>query len=135
MLTFEANKPTTMAKSGFRSLAAYQKSFLLASSIFRMTKTFPKEERYSLTDQIRRSSRSVSANLAECYGRRRYPKHFVSKISDCVSENFETQSWLEFALDANYIDQATFDQYINASEEVGKILTFMEWNPDKFTQR
>lgn len=121
--------------SGFRSLAAYQKSFLLASSIHRMTLTFPKEERYSMSDQVRRSSRSVSANLAESYGKRRYPKHFVSKLTDCASENYETQSWLDFALDAKYITPNTYDAYIRKSEEVGKLLSYMIGTPDKFLQR
>ena len=121
-----------MANSGFRSLLAYQKSFSLASSIWRMTKFFPKEERYSLTDQIRRSSRSVAANLAEGYGRRDYPKHFVSKLADCISENYETQVWLDFALDSGYIKKEVHEKYIEASEEVGKLLSYMVANPGKF---
>lgn len=121
-----------MAQSGYRSWAAHQKSFRLASSLFRMSMSFPKEERYSMTDQIRRSSRSVAANLAECYGRRRYKKHFLSKLADCMAENFETQVWLDFALDSSYINQETYDCYIRASEEVGMLLTYMERNVDKF---
>jgi four helix bundle protein len=121
-----------MANSGFRSLLAYQKSFSLASSIWRMTKHFLKEERYSLTDQIRRSSRSVSANLAEGYGRRSYPKHFVSKLADCISENYGTQVWLDFSLDSGYINKEVHEKYIDASEEVGKLLSYMVANPAKF---
>jgi len=121
-----------MAQSGFRSWAAYQKSFSLASSLFRMSMTFPKAERYSMTDQVRRSSRSVAANLAECYGRRRYKKHFLSKLADCMAENFETQVWLDFALDAKYITEETYVSYRDASEQVGKLLTYMERNPDRF---
>lgn len=75
----------------FRELLAYKKSFELAMDIFEITKTFPKEETYSLTDQIRRSSRSISANIAESYRKRQYPKHFISKLSDSDSENAETQ--------------------------------------------
>ncbi len=118
--------------SGFRTLAAYQKSFLLATSIRRLTVSFPKEERYSMTDQIRRSSRSVSANLAESYGRRRYPKHFVAKLADAVSENYETQCWLDFALEAEYLKEEDYNKYIAASEEVGKLLSFMENHPKKY---
>ena len=97
-----------------------------------MTVSFPKEERYSMTDQIRRSSRSVSANLAESYGRRKYPKHFVAKIADSVSENYETQCWLDFALEADYIKKDVYEKYIGASEEVGKLLSYMENHPEKY---
>ena len=78
---------------GFRKLQVYQKAFKLAMEIFEMTKTFPKEEKYSLTDQIRRSSRSVCANIGEAYRKRIYPKHFISKLSDSDSENTETQNF------------------------------------------
>ena len=82
----------------FPDLLAYQKSFTLAMKLFQITKLFPKEEMYSLTDQIRRSSRSVPANIAEAYRKREYPKHFHSKLTDSDAENSETQVWLEFAL-------------------------------------
>ncbi len=88
----------------FQDLLAYQKSFSLAMKIFEITKSFPKEEMYSLTDQIRRSSRSVPANIAEGYRKRVYPKHFHSKLTDSDAENSETQVWLEFALKCNYIN-------------------------------
>ena len=81
----------------YQDLLAYRKSVDLAMEIFNITKKFPKEERYSLTDQIRRSSRSVSANIAESYAKRLYPKHFVNKLTDSDGENLETQSWLEYA--------------------------------------
>lgn len=80
-----------------QDLLAYKKSFALAMEVFEISKKFPKEERYSLTDQIRRSSRSVSANIAESYAKRRYPKHFVSKLTDGDGENLGTQTWLEFS--------------------------------------
>lgn len=124
-----------MHSSSFRTLAAYQKSFSLATSISRMARTFPKEERYSLTDQIRRSSRSVAANLAEAYGRRLHPKYFVSKLADCVSENYETQCWLDFALSEAYITEEHYQQYIEASEKVGKLLTYMSNHPEKFLRK
>lgn len=121
-----------MARSGFRAWAAYQKSFHLASSIYRMSQSFPKEERYSLTDQIRRSSRSVTANLAESYGRRQYRKYFLAKLADCVSENFETQAWCDFAHDAGYLSAEEYKKYLAASEEVGKLLTYMQKQPERF---
>lgn len=100
-----------------------------------MTLTFPKEERYSMSDQVRRSARSVSANLAESYGKRRYPKHFISKLTDSASENYETQSWLDFALDSKYITREVYDAYIGKSEEVGKLLSYMIGHPEKFSRK
>lgn len=82
----------------FQDLLAYKKSFELSMLIFVISKKLPSEEKYSLTDQIRRSSRSVSANIAEATRKRRYEKHFVSKLTDSDSENSETQVWLEYAL-------------------------------------
>ena len=116
----------------FQDLLAYKKSFALAMKIFHTSKSFPKEEKYSLTDQIRRSSRSVSANIAEAYRKRSYPKHFISKLTDSDAENSETQTWLEFALRCEYIDETTFTDFKNDSEEVGKLLNYMINNPSKF---
>ena len=82
----------------FKKLLAYQKSFELTMTIFEASKSFPKEETYALTDQIRRSSRSVCANIAEAYRKRRYPKHFISKLTDADGENSETNTWLDFVL-------------------------------------
>jgi four helix bundle protein len=86
-----------------RDLAIYQMSFEAAMKIFELSKTFPAEERYSLTDQIRRSSRSVCANLAEAWRKRRYEAAFVAKLNDCEAEAAETQTWLEFAVKCNYL--------------------------------
>ncbi|MDP5061088.1 MAG: four helix bundle protein [Maribacter sp.] len=116
----------------FQDLLAYKKSFALAMKIFHVSKNFPKEEKYSLTDQIRRSSRSVSANIAEAYRKRSYPKHFISKLTDSDAENSETQTWLEFVFKCGYIDQITFSDFIKDSEEVGKLLNYMINNPSKF---
>ncbi|MES2543265.1 MAG: four helix bundle protein [Bacteroidota bacterium] len=116
----------------FQDLLAYQKSFDLAMKIFRISKSFPKEETYSLTDQIRRSSRSVSANIAEAYRKRIYPKHFHSKLTDCDAENSETQVWLEFSLACKYIDEEIFNELIKESNEIGKLINFMILNPQKF---
>jgi len=117
---------------GFRELQVYQKAFKLSMEIFEMTKTFPPEEKYSLTDQIRRSSRSVCANIGEAYRKRRYPKHFISKLSDSDSENTETQVWLDFSLSCKYINREKYDDLTFKSEEVGKLLGYMMNNPDKF---
>lgn len=116
----------------FQDLIAYRKSFSLAMEILEISKGFPKEEKYSLTDQIRRSSRAVSAAIAESYGKRKYPKHFVSKLSDSDSENLETQSWLEFAEASGYIEKTEFDKLINESIEIGKLLNYMMNHPEKF---
>lgn len=115
-----------------QDLMAYRKAFDLAMKIFDMTKTFPKEETYSLTDQIRRSSRSVCTNLSEAYRKRLYPRHFVSKLTDSDAENSETQVWLEFALTCKYIDQELFDEFTSLSIEIGKQINYMILNPQKF---
>ncbi|SRR5690606_5206590 len=116
----------------FKKLLAYQKSFDLAMDIFEISKSFPKEETYSLTDQVRRSSRSVTANISEAYRKRLYPKHFVSKLTDADSENSETYTWLEFALACKYIDDSIFHDLNTKSLEVGKLINYMINNPDKF---
>ncbi|WP_395633918.1 four helix bundle protein [Flavobacterium sp.] len=116
----------------FQDLIAYQKSFELAMCIFEISKSFPKEETYSLTDQIRRSSRSVPANIAEAYRKRIYPKSFYSKLTDSDAENSETQVWLEFALKCNYINQIVYDDLVAQSKEVGKLINYMMLNPNKF---
>lgn len=116
----------------FQDLIAYRKGFQLAMKIFHLSKSFPKEEKYSLTDQIRRCSRSVCTNLAEAYRKRKYPKSFAFKLTDSDAENSETQVWLEFALDCGYIDKTTFDVLTTESEEVGKLLNYMLLNPEKF---
>lgn len=94
----------------FKELLAYQKAFSLAMEIKSISDSFPKEEKYALTDQIRRSSRSVCANLAEAYRKRRYVNHFISKLTDCDGENSESVVWLDFALECNYM---TIEVYQN----------------------
>lgn len=116
----------------FRDLLAYKKSFGLAMKVFDLSKSFPREEKYSLIDQIRRSSRSVSANISESYRKRKYPKHFISKLTDSDAENAETQTWLEFAKECKYIEEETFNELIKESEEVGKLINYMINNPVKF---
>ncbi len=116
----------------FKELLAFQKSFQLAMDIFMLSKLFPKEEKYSLTDQIRRSSRSVSANIAEAYRKRRYVNHFISKLTDSDAENSETSVWLEFALKCDYINLTTFTDLNNQTIEIGRLINFMINNPGKF---
>lgn len=116
----------------YQDLLAYQKGFSLAMKIFDLSKSFPKEEKYSLTDQIRRSSRSVCANIAEAYRKRDYPKHFHCKLTDSDAENSETQTWLEFAFACEYITRETFILFSKENEEVGKLINFMIQNPNKF---
>ncbi len=97
-----------------------------------ITKRFPPEEKYSLTDQIRRSSRSVCVNMAEAYRRRRYKDYFVNKLNDSQTENTETQVWLDFSKDCNYITIEEYNDFSGINDEIGKLVWFMINNPDKF---
>lgn len=115
-----------------KDLLAFKKGFDLAMEIFHVSKNFPKEEKYSLTDQIRRSSRSVCACIAESYRKRAYTAHFKSKLSDADMENSETGVWLDFALACKYIQSDKHQELIKQSEEVGKLLNYMILNPSKF---
>jgi len=117
---------------GFRDLIVHQKSFALAMEIFEITKTFPKEERYSLTDQIRRSSRSIPANIAESWAKRIYPKVFVNKLADALGEENETEVWLDFSRDCDYITSEKHDDLIEKYDEVRRMLISMINTPEKF---
>ena len=121
--------------SDFRTLLAYQKGFLLAMEIFKISSSFLKEEKYSLIDQIRRSSRSVCACIGEAYRKRRYQSHFISKLTDSDMENTETQVWLDFSLSCKYIERSKYEELIEKSEEVGKLIYFMVHNPEKFNSK
>jgi len=101
-----------------RELRVYQNARAAAMEIFSLSKTFPVEEKYSLTDQVRRSSRSVCANLAEAWRKRRYKPAFIAKLSDCEAEASETQVWLEFSLLSNYIDQTTFTKLDHEYDQI-----------------
>ncbi|MBV7270006.1 four helix bundle protein [Winogradskyella luteola] len=116
----------------FKKLLAYQKGFDLAMSIFEISKSFPKEETYPLTDQIRRNSRSVNANIAEAYRKRKYPRHFITKLTDSDGENSETSTWLDFALECQYISENVYRDLSNQAIEIGKLINYMINNPDKF---
>jgi four helix bundle protein len=116
----------------FRELLAYQKGFKLSMEIFKLSKSFPIEEKYSLTDQIRRSSRSVCSNIAESYRKRRYVAHFISKLTDSDGENSETNVWLEFAYECDYISKDVYEDLSNKTIEIGKLINYMIGNPEKF---
>ena len=118
--------------SSFKDLVVYKKAFKLAMEIFEITKSFPKEEIYSLTSQIRRSSRSVCSNLGEGYRKRRYEAYFISKISDADMENSETQVWLDFSLECKYINKDLYEDLTQKSEEVGRLLNDMIVDPKKY---
>ena len=118
---------------GHRDLKVYQLAYKLAMEIFNESKTFPRDEHYSLTDQIRRSSRSVVSNITEAFRKRRYPNMFVSKLSDADSEATETQVWLDFARDCGYWSQQLHDYLTKGYEEVGRMLGSMMAHPEKFT--
>ena len=116
----------------YADMIVYQKAYRLAMEIYEITKTFPKEEKYGLTDQIRRSSRSVCVSFVEAYRRRKYRAHFVSKLNNAETENAETQIWLEFARDCNYLSSEKYNDLKFRNSEVGKIIWTMIQNPDKF---
>jgi len=116
----------------FRDLIVYQKSRQLQKEIYNLTKSFPRDETFSLTNQIRRSSRSIGANITEAWAKRRYEKHFVSKLTDSDGEQMETQHWLEIALECEYIDQKTSAPLIGKCLEVGRMLNGMMDKADMF---
>jgi four helix bundle protein len=118
---------------GFRDLRVYQLAYKLAMEIFRESKSFAPEEKYSLTDQIRRSSRSVASNIAEGYRKKRYAKMFVSKMADADGEATETQVWLDFARDCGYLAQQRQAELTSGYEEVGRMLGSMMLNPERFS--
>jgi len=106
----------------FRDLLVYQKARELQREVFLISRTFPKDEKFSLTDQIRRSSRSIGANIAEAWGKRRYEGHFISKLTDSDSEQYETQHWIETAVECEYLDPQKGAALIDKCKEVGRLL-------------
>ena len=117
---------------GHRDLKVYQMAYKASMDIFDFSKNFPKEELYSLTDQIRRSSRSVSANIGEGYRKRSYPKHFSSKMSDADGECTETMIWLDYAKDCGYLSVESHLKTKQMYDEIGRMLGSMINNPEKF---
>ncbi len=118
-----------------KDLRVYQMAFDAAMNIFEVSKKFPVEERYSLTDQIRRSSRSVCANLAEAWRKRRYETAFVAKLNDCEAESAETQTWIEFAVKCNYLDVETGRELYGTYNQVLGSLVNMMNNPSPWLMK
>jgi four helix bundle protein len=118
---------------GHRDLKVFQAAYRLAMRIFHESKTFPREERFSLTDQIRRASRSVAANIAEGFRKRQYPNAFVSKLADADGEGAETQVWIDLARDCGYLSPELAGELTTGYEEVGRMLGSMIAHPEKFS--
>ena len=121
-----------MAVQSVKELEVYRKSYRLAMELFELSKGFPVEERFALTGQVRRSSRSVSMNLREAWAKRRYPAHFVSKLTDCDGENSETDTSIDFARDCGYITNEKHQELSSLNQEIGKMLGSMLRSPEKF---
>lgn len=115
-----------------KDLKVYQKAYSLAMEIFQLSKNWPSEERYSLTDQIRRSSRSVCTNLREAWAKRRYEAHFINKLTDSDGENSETDTWLDFALDCGYLEHSYHRRLTTECRQVGSMLGSMLKKPNNF---
>ena len=114
-------------------LEVYERAFEASMRVFRLSKAFPSEEKYSLTDQVRRSSRSVAANIAEGWRNRRYPASFVNRLNDSEGEPAETQSWLQFAVESEYLDaEETRSFYAEYDDLIGMLVTIQN-NPEKWT--
>jgi len=117
---------------GYKDLIVYKKAFILSTSIFKITKAFPREEMFSLTDQMRRSSRSVGSNIAESWGKRRYVKSFIAKLVDSQAEACETRHWLDQSLVYKYINAEQYKELTGLLQEIQKMLNAMIQNPNKF---
>ena len=115
-----------------KDLRVYQASFQAAMAIYQLSKSFPSEEKFSLTDQVRRSSRSVCANLTEAFRKRRYPKNFVSKLSDCEAEAAETHVWLDFALACDYVTIEEYEKLYKEYDMILGMLVRMIVEPEKW---
>lgn len=115
-----------------KELKVYKTAYKLAMEIYEISKQWPRDEIYSLTDQIRRSSRSVCANIREAWAKRRYEAHFISKLTDSDAENSETDTWLDFARDCGYLSEEENKRFTGYCLEIGKMLGSMLKNPQKF---
>jgi len=121
-----------MGAKNFKQTRVYKLAYEQAMDIFETTKGFPREETYSLTGQVRRSSRGVCANIAEAYRKKIYPAHFISKISDGDTENSETNVWIDFSLSCQYISGDKHTRWINRNEQIGRLLGHMISNPERY---
>jgi four helix bundle protein len=124
-----------MKYNGYKDLKVFQLAYKLAMDIFEITKSFPKEEKYSLVDQVRRSSRSVPANIAEAWKKRLYPKMFVSKIIDAAGEAGETEVWLDVSKDAGYLLLEKYENLFSGYDEVNRMLYGMIDKHEKFSRQ
>lgn len=118
--------------SSFDKLILYRKAFEFQQKVFQISKQFPKNEMYSLTDQIRRSSRSIGANIAEAWQKRKYPAHFISKLTDADAEQSETLHWLYTSSKCKYLTEEEFNELKNMCDEVGRMIGSMILNPEKW---
>ena len=115
-----------------KELEVYKKAYSISMKVFYLSQTWPAEEKYSLIDQIRRSSRSVCSNLREAWAKRRYEAHFTSKLTDCDGENGETDTWLDYARDCGYITDDVHGELTKELTEIGRMLGAMLRNPEPF---
>jgi four helix bundle protein len=118
-----------------KDLRVYRRAYALSMEIFELSKAWPAEERYSLTDQIRRASRSVCANIREAWAKRRYEAHFISKLTDADGENAETDTWLDYALDCKYLPAPDHERLTEENRAVGSMLGAMLNNPHPFLSK
>jgi four helix bundle protein len=116
-----------------RDLKVFQLSFEAGLEVFKMTKSFPNEEKYSLTDQIRRSSRSISGNIAEAFRKRKYPKSFIAKLSDSEGEAAETQVWLDYAFECKYVDKQLYEKLNDKYDHIIAMLVKMANKPENWS--
>ena len=116
----------------FRDLEVYRKQRLLAKEVFELSSGFPPEERYSLTDQLRRASRSIGGQIAEAWGKRLYPRHFVSKLTDADGEQLETQHWILEAADCAYLTEVDAKRLLDLCEQIGRMLGAMMKKAERF---
>ncbi|MEI8205483.1 MAG: four helix bundle protein [Kiritimatiellales bacterium] len=121
-----------MQLNSAKDLEVYKKAYAVSMEIFQLSRSWPAEERYSLTDQVRRSSRSVCSNLREAWAKRRYEAHFISKLSDCDGENSETDTWLDYANNCGYLAPGKHADLAGEIVEIGKMLGGMLRNPEPF---
>jgi len=132
MSEFRDQKSFNMQIKSAKELEVYKKACLLAMEIFKLSRNFPVEEKYALTSQIRRSSRSISMNLREAWAKRRYEAHFISKLTDCDGENSETDTSLDFAHDCGYITSDQHEYLTSLCAEIGRMLGSILRNPTPF---
>jgi len=124
-----------MHANSFKDLDVYKLSRRVSLQIFETSRQFPKEEMYSLIDQIRRSSRSVGAQIAEAWAKRRYKRHFISKLTDADGEQQETQHWIETALDCGYITSESGNKWLESYHSIGRMLNSMITKADSFCSK